>query len=170
MRGIKDSLGAKRDANGTLIIGNPNGNGCRHCGTLKATPSSDGMTIIYHPALECCEPALRDQIRHRNDEIRARQRDISNMQARLKQLEETAESYGTMRSTQAAEARQKLERAQRGIGDQIAALAGNFSQLNDTDIAGLNLVGIRQLKTEISRLEQKISWLRTEDEKVIRLD
>lgn len=142
------------DAEGRWIIGNL-AQGCRYCGTVGVKGAANGKAVVYHPGVECCFQSLTDQIRYREDEMRALHRRIDAHLADLDRLEETVQAYGASHSAAAAEANLRLERARRGIGRQIAALKGELPNLDNEE-----QTGIRQLELEVARLTRKRVGLR----------
>jgi hypothetical protein len=147
-----------RNKDGQLVLGDPN-KGCKFCGTVEMKVAANGKAVYYHPGVECCVQALELQIKFRQGEMRQLGRKIAQHNLELSRLEETVDAYGSSTSSQASEARMKLEKAKRGLQKQVDALQGNFG-VTDEEAEEANFVGIKQLKLEITRLEKKLGWIR----------
>lgn len=117
-----------RDSEARVIYGDPR-KGCRHCGHVARKVAANGKAVLFHPGVECCAAALAEQVAYRQGEIDLRQRRIEAHVTELDRLEETLRAYGESRSAVAAEAKLRVEKAQRGIGHQIKALEEEIEEI-----------------------------------------
>lgn len=147
MNSIADLLGAEVDQDGVRHI-LPNARGCPHCGSTDAkTYEVDGevRAVIYHAAAECCTRRLDDQVRWREQEL-------ANLEARLKecydtirQLEAAAEeSYGQ----QKASLHQKAEKARAGMQHREDAMRERM----------------KEILAERTSLAKKRGWMRQKEQ------
>lgn len=125
---MKPLMDLPRDETGRLVYGNPT-KGCRFCGYVAEKVSEDGKVILYHPGTECCEDALKQTISNREGEITLKKRQAQQHLDELDRLEETVRVYGENRSTAAAEARLRLEKARAGVAPRVAALRAEVDEL-----------------------------------------
>ena len=125
-------------------IGDPN-RGCRHCGTVMEHKS--GKVTLYRPGTTCCEPAIRDQIRYRENDFHRLQDHAKLAIAGIDDLERKArQAIGKEQSElqrQATQARVGYEHLAARISRQING---------DDEEPGLKRE-IKLLREQLARLE-----------------
>lgn len=63
----------RADEEGRVVLGDPN-SGCKHCGSVSRKVSENGLAVLYHPSVACCEASAREQVSFRQADL-ARLRD-----------------------------------------------------------------------------------------------
>lgn len=109
---MENAITLLTDSPDSRVMGNPD-RGCRHCGRVEMKYSENGKVTLYHPGVECCAAAYTDQIGYRMGEIRRFEKQLSDRQDDLNQLQAEAELYGSSRSSEASRAQIAYERALR---------------------------------------------------------
>lgn len=95
-------LGATRNTNGQLIIGNPH-LGCPHCGTVNTKTSTDQKTVLHHPGIECCKTRLTQEITWRQSERETLNRELQQDEQNdtlLRELQQHADTRAKQQATQ----------------------------------------------------------------------
>lgn len=125
---------ATRDSEGRLLIGNPQ-RGCPHCGEIAIKYGKHNDTILHHPALECCEKRLTQEIAWRTEEIQKLQREAATEEETTKGIRASIEEMDTQARRKAAQARaehaeRNLERRKREhYNPGISSLAREIARL-----------------------------------------
>lgn len=119
--------------------------GCPHCGSRTTITTDDGRTITY-PSVECCPPAIKRQIRWREEDIRALNRRRAEREQALEQLRESLDELPTRAARAAAEA--KLARSER-----------NSATRDREDFTPR----LRELNAEVARLNAKLTAITRRD-------
>lgn len=111
--------------------------GCQDCGTVMEYQTETGFTA-YYPGVECCQPAIRRQIRWRSEEIDALNRKLRERQDAVARIREEVELAPSRSALAAAET--KLARAEKNLH---VVVRDHFTP------------ALRELSDEIARLKRK---------------
>lgn len=120
---------------------NGNTRGCQDCGTVMEYQTDSGFTA-YYPGVECCQPAIRRQIRWRSEEIDALNRKLRERQDAVARIREEVELAPSRSALAAAET--KLSRAEKNLH---LVVRDHFTP------------ALRELSDEIARLKRKYAQL-----------
>ena len=128
--GLVPAFDAPKDEDGRNVYGDPE-KGCRHCGHVAMKHAADGNAILYHPGVECCADAIKDQIRFRKGEIERVQAKVLEDEERVKLLTEEVDMLGRdSRTQQAHTARYLEEKALNGLAGKQFAYQEQISELS----------------------------------------
>lgn len=119
--------------------------GCRHCGIVMEHKS--GKVTLYRPGTTCCELAIRDQIRYRENDFHRLQDQAKLALAGIEDLERKARQAIGKEQT---ELQRQANQARSGYEHLAARISRQIN--GDDEEPGLKRE-IKQLREQLARLE-----------------